>query len=158
VHVLFHPLVQLIGRLFASLEHAFLHLTQLSRHSLVLGTTTDLTHSKVALIAENALLRQQRIVLQRQVHMPTFSDSDRFWLVLHASRAVRWKQALLIIRPDMLLCWHRQGFRLLWKFKSRHRGGRPKLDAETVALIQPMAQENRLWGAERIRGELLKRG
>ena len=69
-----------------------------------------------------------------------------------------WKEALLIFKPETLLRWHRQGFRLFWKFKSRHRSGRPRLEAETVALIQQMAWENRLWGAERIRGELLKRG
>ncbi|MBZ5706125.1 MAG: integrase core domain-containing protein [Acidobacteriia bacterium] len=52
--------------------------------------------------------------------------------------------------------WHRQGFRLFWKFKSCHRGGRPKLATETISLIQQMAKENLLWGAERIHGELLK--
>jgi putative transposase len=62
------------------------------------------------------------------------------------------------LKPDTLLRWHRQGFQLFWKFKSRNRAGRPKLDTETVALIQQMAHENRLWGAERIRGELLKLG
>jgi transposase len=65
---------------------------------------------------------------------------------------------LLIFKPDTLLGWHRQGFRLFWKFKSRNRRGRPKLASETVALIQQMAQENRLWGAECIRGELSKLG
>jgi putative transposase len=54
------------------------------------------------------------------------------------------------------LRWHRQGFRLFWKFKSRIRGGRPRLPTETVSLIQQMAKENLLGGAERIRGELLK--
>src|SRR5581483_9710312 len=57
-----------------------------------------------------------------------------------------------------LLRWHRQGFRLLWRLKSRARPGRPRLGPELVALIQQMAAENPLWGAERIRGELLKLG
>jgi hypothetical protein len=74
------------------------------------------------------------------------------------SRVKNWKEALLIFKPYTLFRWHRQGLRLFWKFKSRNRGGRPKLDTEIVALIQRMAQENRLWGAERIRGELLKLG
>ncbi len=155
---LFPWLTQGFGRLVTFLEQAFLHLTQPSRHSIILSTATDLAHSKVDLIAANALLRQQLIVLHRQVKKPTFSQSDRFWLVLLASRVKNWKDALLILKPDTLLRWHRQGFRLFWKFKSRHHGGRPKLDPETVALIQQMAQENRLWGAERIRGELLKLG
>ncbi len=155
---LFHPFAELLIGLFSSLELAFLHLTQPSRHSIVLSTTTDFTRSKAALIAENALLRQQLIVLHRQVKKPAFSRSDRLLLVLLASRVKNWKDALLIFKPDTLLRWHRQGFRLFWRFKSRNRGGRPKLTMETVALIQQMAQKNRLWGAERIRGELLKLG
>jgi putative transposase len=124
----------------------------------VLSTTADLTRSKADLIAENALLRQQLIVLNRQIKKPAFSQADRLWLVLLASRVKSWKASLLIFKPDTLLRWHRQGFRLFWKFKSRNRGGRPKLNTETVTLIQQMAQENRSWGAERIRGELLKLG
>jgi putative transposase len=58
----------------------------------------------------------------------------------------------------MLLRWHRQGFRLYWKYKSRAISATPKISAETVALIKEMARDNRLWGAERIRGELLKLG
>ena len=158
MYTLLHPLIQLFARLVSFLEHAFLHLTQPSRHAIVLSTISDLTLSKADLIAENALLRQQLILLHHQVKKPTFSQADRLWLVLLASRVKNWKEALLIFKPDTLLRWHRQGFGLFWKFKSRNRGGRPKVDAETVALIQQMAQENRLWGAERIRGELCKLG
>jgi transposase InsO family protein len=158
VLTLFHLFAQLFIRWFSALEQTFLHLTQPSRHSIVLSTAADWTRSKADLIAENALLRQQLIVLERQVHKPSFAQSDRLWLVLLASRVKNWKESLLIFKPDTLLRWHRQGFRLFWKFKSRNRGGRPKHSTETVALIQQMAQENRLWGAERIRGELLKLG
>jgi hypothetical protein len=158
VFTLFHLFTHLVIRLVSFLETTFLHLAQPSRHSMVLGTVTDLTRSKADLIAENALLRQQLIILHRHVKKPAFSSSDRLWLVLLASRVKNWKGALLIFKPDTLLRWHRQGFRLFWKFKSRNRGGRPKPDAETVALIQQMAHENHLWGAERIRGELLKLG
>ncbi|CAG0990726.1 hypothetical protein ANRL3_02758 [Anaerolineae bacterium] len=156
--ILFHWLTRLVVRLVSFLEYALLHLTQPSHHSIVFSTAVDITRSKAELIAENALLRQQLIVLHRQIKKPAFSQSDRLWLVLLASRVKNWKEALLIFQPDTLLRWHRQGFRLFWKFKSRNRGGRPKVEAETVALIQQMAQENRLWGAERIRGELLKLG
>jgi putative transposase len=158
VHVLLNLLIQLIIRLVSLLEHGFLHLTQPSRHSIILSIATDLTRSQADLITENALLRRQLIILHRQVKKPSFTPSDRLWLVLLASRVRNWKEALLIFKPDTLLRWHRQGFRLFWKFKSRNRGGRPTLDPETVALIQQMAHENRLWGAERIRGELLKLG
>lgn len=143
-------------RLISDLERTLLHLTQPSRHSLALSIATDLPRSKFQLIAENALLRQQLIVLQRQIRRPHFTQSDRLWLVLLASRVQSWKDVLLIPKPDTLLRWHRQGFRLFWKFKSRNRGGRPRLAAETIALIQQMTKGNVLWGAERIRGELLK--
>ena len=109
-------------------------------------------------MAENALLRQQLIVLRRHVKRPTFTKTDRLLLVLLA-RAVRtWKHALLIVQPATLLRWHRQGFRLFWKYKSRAGSPQPKISEETVALIKEMARDNRLWGAERIRGELIKLG
>src|SRR5258708_37319126 len=60
--------------------------------------------------------------------------------------------------PRRISRWHRQGFKLYWKYKSKAATPKPKVAAETVALIQEMAVENRLWGAERIRGELLKLG
>ncbi len=65
-------------------------------------------------------------------------------LVLLASRVRRWKDILLILKPDTLLRWRRLGFRLFWRFKSRNRGGRPRLSTETINLIQRMAEENRL--------------
>lgn len=64
----------------------------------------------------------------------------------------------MILKPATLLRWHRQGFKLFWRVKSRARRGRPRLSPELVSLIQEMAADNPLWGAERIRGELLKLG
>ncbi len=142
--------------LISTLERAFLHVTQPSHHSIAFSTATDLPRSKAQLIAENALLHQQLIILNRQVKKPRFTPGDRLWLVLLASRVRHWKDTLLILKPDTLLRWHRQGFRLFSKFKSRSCGGRPRLATETIRLIQQMAQENLLWGAERIHGELLK--
>jgi len=149
-----------------SLEQAYLHLTRPSRHSVVLATALDVTRSKAELVAENALLRQQLVILNRLVKKPRFTQADRLWLLLLASRVQSWKEALLILKPDTLLRWHRQGFRLFWRFKSRNRGGRPRVTRETITLIQQIAGENRLWGAEprrrvpgeRIRGELMKLG
>lgn len=111
-------------------------------------------------MAENALLRQQLIVLNRQSKLkrPQFSRLDRFLIMLLASRVPAWKQALLILKPDTLLRWHRQGFRLFWKFKSKPKSAEPKISPQTVALIKQMATENQTWGAERIREELLKLG
>jgi putative transposase len=140
------------------LQQSFRDWTKPSTTSLVLGTLTDLPRSKSELVAENALLRQQLIILRRQVKRPTYAKTDRLLLVLLA-RAVRtWKQALFIVQPETLLRWHRQGFRLFWKYKSRTAARKSKISAEIVALIKEMARDNRLWGAERIRGELLKVG
>jgi putative transposase len=80
-------------------------------------------------------------------------------LLVLLARAVRgWKQALIIVQPDTLLGWHRGLFRWYWRKRSKPASRKPKIPAETVALIQTMALNNRLWGAERIRGELLKLG
>jgi transposase InsO family protein len=127
-------------------------------HSLLLGTAADITRSRSELLLENALLRQQLVVLQRQVKRPKLNNKDRFILALLASKLRNWKSALLIVQPDTLLHWHRVGFRLLWKRKSSPSSSspKPKLAAETIELIKQLARDNRLWGAERIRGELLK--
>jgi transposase InsO family protein len=67
-----------------------------------------------------------------------------------------WKQALFLVQPETLLRWHRELFRLFWKHKSQAQVRKPRLSPEIIALIKEMAANNRLWGAERIRGELLK--
>jgi transposase InsO family protein len=107
-------------------------------------------------MVENALLRQQLIILRRQVSRPQLTKADRALLVLLAGRLRTWKSALLIVQPDTLLRWHRAGFRLFWRRKSRTASRQPKTPAETGELIRQMARNNRLWGAERIRGEFLK--
>jgi putative transposase len=124
--------------------------------SLVLGTFADLTRGKAELLAENALLRQQLIILRRQVKRPVYKKTNRLFLVLLARMARTWKQALFLVQPETLLCWHRELFRLFWMRKSKARSSKPRLSPETISLIKEMAANNRLWGAERIRGELLK--
>jgi transposase InsO family protein len=79
-------------------------------------------------------------------------------LVLLTSMVRAWKQALFIVQPETLLRWHRQGFKLFWRYKSKAASPKPKISQETICLIQEMARDNRLWRAERIRGELLKLG
>ncbi len=127
---------------------------------LVAGTVVDLARSRPSLIAENALLRQQLIILRRSVKRPRCTPIDRALLVLLASRVRAWRSALLIVQPDTLLRWHRHLFCRVWRQKSRSTAAahRPPLAPETIALIREMATANRLWGAERIRGELLKLG
>ncbi|MEJ2208200.1 MAG: integrase core domain-containing protein [Anaerolineae bacterium] len=137
-----------------------------SSDSLAIGTARDLTRSKSELILENALLRQQLIVLQRQGKRPFLTWRDRALFVLLASKLPSWRTALLIVQPDTLLRWHRDLFRRVWRRKSQRKRetGRPPVAEEIVTLIKDMAchlqvaWENRTWGAERIRGELLKLG
>src|SRR5438105_13670140 len=136
----------------------FLQWTKPLSTSLLLETLADLGRSKSQLIAENALLRQQLIILRRQVKRPACSKADRTLLVLLARLVRTWEQALVIVQPDTLLRWHRELFRLFWKQKSKASSHKPKVAPETIALIKEMARENRLWVAERIRGELLKLG
>ena len=123
-----------------------------------MGTGADLLRGRVQLLAENALLRQQLIVLRRSVKRSAMTPTDRVLLVLLAGRTRAWQRTLLLVQPETLLRWHRAGFRALWRRKSRPGPGRPPLTAETVALIRQMAAENPLWGVERVRGELGKLG
>ncbi|MEP7288074.1 MAG: hypothetical protein ABI947_20155 [Chloroflexota bacterium] len=116
------------------------------KETLVGGVIGDMLVSKRELIAENALLRQQVIVLQRQVKRPRLKDRDRLLLVLLASRVRAWRQALLLVKPETLLGWHRQMFRLVWKRKTKTLTHQSRVPAETIALIKQMAHENRLWG------------
>ena len=70
------------------------------------------------------------------------------------SRFVDWRRLLTIVKPETLLRWHRKGFRLFWRWKSR-RPGHPAIPADLQALIATMAAANRTWGEERIAAELL---
>ncbi len=128
--------------------------------TLVVGVITDVTRSRRELLLENALLRQQLIVLNRQVKRPKLGGRDRVVIVGLASQMVTWKNALLIVKPDTVLRWHREIFRWMWRRKSQPKStiGRPRLPTERVVLIRRLAKENLTWGTERIRGELLKLG
>src|SRR5205823_5260767 len=122
-------------------------------------TLTVFCGSKSRLEAENAALRHQLAVLRRKVRgRVQLTNSDRLFLI----QLYRWfpsvLKAITIIRPETLVRWHRAGFRLYWRWKSRSLGGRLQIDAELRALIQQMSLDNPLWGAPRIHGELLKLG
>ena len=157
VHLLHHLVT--LGRAAAhGLRRRLFAATRPAVAPVAVGTLADLARSKPALVAENALLRHQLAVLRRGVRRPRCTPADRALLVLLASRVRAWRSALLIVQPDTLLRWHRQLFRRYWKRTSRAAAPahRPPLAPATVALITEMAAANRLWGAERIRGELLK--
>ncbi len=144
-------LVRTLGLRFAAA-------TRPAASTLVVGTLADLARSRPALVAENALLRQQLLILRRSVKRPHCTPADRALLGLLASRVRAWRQALVIVQPETVLRRHRQLFRRTWRWRSRGKAAPAKVAAETIALIREMTAANRLWGAERIRGELLKLG
>ncbi len=122
----------------------------------VVGLLVDLLRPRAKLVAENVLLRQQLIVAQRKiVGRVRWAPWQRVTMAL-ASRVVpTWRAALLLVQPATTLRWHRAGFRAFWRGRSR-AVGRPPI--ARASLIRAMSAQNPRWGAERIRGELLKLG
>jgi putative transposase len=145
----------MIGNILHWLQERIKFWTKPASSVLIIGTLLDLTRNRTDLVIENALLRQQLIILKRQLKRPQLTNPERFRLVFLSHVTKFWKQALHIVQPDTLLRWHRDLFRFYWRRKSQ---GKPRISPETIALIQKIAKENQLWGAERIRGELIKLG
>lgn len=107
---------------------------------------------------ENIALRQQLMVLQRQTGKVQLRDRDRvFWVWLHRVWP-GWRRALVLVQPATVVGWHRRGFRVYWRWKSRARGGRPRVDPSVRSLIYHMWSSNPTWGAPRIQAELHKLG
>lgn len=114
--------------------------------------------SRTDTAVEVLALRQQVAVLKRRRPRPPLRPLDRlFWTLLRATWS-RWKDALVIVKPETVVGWHRAGFRLYWRWKSRRRDGRPRIKEEIRVLIRRLAQENSDWGAPKIHGELQKLG
>src|SRR5882762_1064668 len=125
--------------------------------SLIWLALVGLFQSRVSLEAEILALRHQLNVLRRKSPQRlTFSSIDRLVLVGLYRLFPRVLDALAIVRPGTVIRWHRAGFRLYWRWKSRPRGGRPTVPLEVRRLIREMSITNPLWGAPRIHGELLK--
>jgi hypothetical protein len=119
----------------------------------------DLFRSWAALEAEILTLRQQINVLWRTASKrQTFSAIDRLIFVCLYRLRPGVRDALAIVKPETVVKWHRAGFRLCWRWKSKPRGGRPAVSWEIRKLIREMSIANPLWGAPRIHGELLKLG
>jgi hypothetical protein len=126
---------------------------------LLIGALRDYFMSRRRLQAEVLVLRHQINILRRQVPSrvrPTASDRAIFvWLHrLFADVG----NVIVIVHPETIVRWHRIGFRAWWRWKSRNLGGRPEIDRELRDLVRRMCEENALWGAPRIHGELLKPG
>ena len=114
---------------------------------------------RAALHTEILALRQQVSVLKRQRPRPSLRKADRvFWVILSCLWP-GWRHALVIVRPETVIGWHRKGFRLFWTWKWRRgKPGRPPVSREIRYLVRRMSRENTRWGAPRIHGELLKLG
>jgi putative transposase len=115
--------------------------------------------SRAALQCEVLALRHQLQVLARsRPQRLRLTPADRLLWVWFSRVWTEWRAALIIAKPDTVIAWHRQGFRLFWTWKSRHPVGRPTVPLEVRRLIRTMSDANPLWGAPRIHGELLKLG
>jgi len=126
---------------------------------ILLNLLRDLLRPRRDLLLENLALRQQILVLRRTNPKPPFSLLDKaFWVVLYR-RWANWRRPLDLVKPETVIAWHRQGWRLWWRRKSRPKEvGRPRIPFEVIELIRRMSRENPTWGAPHIHGELLKLG
>ena len=119
----------------------------------------DLFKSRRRLEAENLFLRHQLgIALRRAPPRLRIAGSDRALLVLMTRLWPSLLGAAQVVQPETILRWHRAGFKSFWRWKSRNRAGRPKIDRDLRDLIRRMSKENPQWGASRIHGELLMLG
>jgi len=150
----------LVERAIIDVSILRVRLATLMRHLLcaLLATARSSLRPQRELAIENLALRQQLAILKRTTKRPRLTNADRaFWVALCGLWS-DWQHALLLVKPETVIGWHRKGFKLFWTWKSRTRGGRPRIDTEIQTLIRRMALENPTWGAPRIHGELLKLG
>jgi hypothetical protein len=109
---------------------------------------------RARLAAENLALRQQVAILKHTTPRPKLRPRDRVFWVWLARLWADWRSFLLIVQPETVIRWHRQGFRLYWRWKAGTNAvGRPRVEREIRDLIRRMARENPLWGAPRIAAE-----
>src|SRR6058998_3440344 len=127
-------------------------------HSLAM-VVIDFFKSPRRLEAENLFLRHQlHIALRRRPPRFRLRGSDRASLVWMTRLWPSLLGLARVVEPATILRWHRAGLRTYWRWKSRGRAGRPRIERELRDLIRRMNRENPLWGAPRIHGELLKLG
>ena len=113
-----------------------------------------MSRGRIELAIENLAMRQQLAILRGKVKRPRLRQRDRiFWAILSRIWA-NWRSVLLIVQPDTVVRWHRQGFKIFWRWKSRAKRGRPSIEKEIRAMIRRMTRENPLWGTPRIQSEL----
>ncbi len=117
-----------------------------------------LFRSRLELMVENLALRQQLAVFKQKRSRPRLRPADRMFWVLLRPVWRNWANALIVVKPETVVDWQRQGYKLFWRWISRAKKvGRPRISREVQELIRRMARENG-WGAPRVHGELLKLG
>src|ERR1035441_9167501 len=117
--------------------------------------------TRTALLLEGIALRHQIAVLERSgTRRPCFRLWDRLFWILFSRWWPQWRDSLIIVQPETVLRWRRDGWSALWRYRSRGRwrGGRPRGCREVRCLIVKMVRDNFLWGAPRIHGALLMLG
>ncbi len=113
--------------------------------------------SKQSLILENLMLRQQLNIYKHKSKRPKLKNVDRIILVWISKLWNDWKSAIIIVKLLTVIGWHKKGFKLYWKRKSR-RVCRPNIDWQLIILIRKMQKENQTWLSQRIQGELVRLG
>ena len=123
--------------------------------SLLFGFIRSLVISRESLVLENLALRQQLAAYLRPCRRPRLRTLDRAFWVLLAKLWREWPTALIIVKPQTVLSWHRKGFKLYrrWKSQPRHLG-RPTIPAEHIEFIRRMSLDNPAWGEDKINEEL----
>src|ERR1041385_158370 len=140
---------------FVDCLKAFRHLIRTSRRVLLdlLKLIGGMCRSRRAVEAENLFLRKQLALFQERKTKARRADDSTRWVMSFLSQWFDWRNALILVKPETLIRWHRKGFRLFWRWKSRTTG-RPRLPKDLLALILQMARENPTWGQEHIANEL----
>ena len=121
---------------------------------LVRRALTGMVRSRASLAAENALLRHQLAVLQRERPRPFLRPTDRLlwiWLCRHWSQ---WRSSLVLIQPATVLRWHREGYRRYWGRRSGGSVGRPRIPRSHISMIRRISSDHPEWGEDRIALEL----
>jgi hypothetical protein len=138
------PLIRTVAHCFRTISSVVVDLVRLALLA---------AHSRRALAAENLFLRKQLALFQERKVKPRRANDSTRWVMATLSRMFPWRGALVNVQADTLIRWHRKGFRLFWRWKSKP-SGRPGLPKNLRQLIRQMAAENVTWGEERIANEL----
>ena len=121
---------------------------------MALSIVRAATRNRADLLLEIAALRQQLDVYRRDSRPPRLRRGDRLFWIWLCRRWERWRTALVIVKPETVLGWHRAGYRAYWRRKSRRKPGRPPIPVEHQEFIRRISGDHPEWGEDRIALEL----